>query len=112
MTEASSIGFSCASYTAARTKMRRRLAILAGLGAMLAIGGCSSTPDPENTSEVEGRDTVSNGLVISQVFGGGGNSGAPYTHDFIEIFNRGTVAISLGGKSLQYASSTQNFSST
>lgn len=28
-------------------------------------------------------------LVISQVYGGGGNSGAPYTHDFIELFNRG-----------------------
>jgi hypothetical protein len=27
-------------------------------------------------------------LVISQVYGGGGNTGAPYTHDYIEIFNR------------------------
>ncbi len=27
------------------------------------------------------------GLVISEVYGGGGNSGATYTHDFIELYN-------------------------
>ncbi len=45
-------------------------------------------------------------LRISQVYGGGGNSGAPYTHDFIEIFNSGSAPISLNGLSLQYASAT------
>jgi predicted extracellular nuclease len=45
-------------------------------------------------------------LVVSQVYGGGGNSGATHTHDFIELFNRGNVAVPLGGKSLQYASAT------
>ena len=45
-------------------------------------------------------------VVISQVYGGGGNGGATYTHDFIEIFNRGTVAQSLNGWSIQYASNT------
>ena len=45
-------------------------------------------------------------LVISQVYGGGGNSGSVYSNDFIEIFNRGNVAISLSGKSVQYASAT------
>ena len=44
-------------------------------------------------------------VVISQVYGGGGNAGAPYTHDFVELFNRGTSAISLAGWSVQYASS-------
>jgi hypothetical protein len=43
-------------------------------------------------------------LVISQVYGGGGNSGATYKNDFIEIFNRGTVAVSVSGWSVQYAS--------
>jgi len=37
------------------------------------------------------------GLVISQVFGGGGSSGAPYTHDFVELFNRCTQPVGLGG---------------
>src|SRR5918992_799274 len=45
-------------------------------------------------------------LVVSQVYGGGGNSGAPLSHDYIEIFNRGTTGVPLGGKSLQYASAT------
>ena len=45
-------------------------------------------------------------VVISQVYGGGGNSGATYTHDFIELFNRGTVAQNLAGWSVQYASAT------
>ena len=49
---------------------------------------------------------ASSGLVISQVYGGGGNSGAPFSNDFIEIFNRGTTAISLNGLSLQYTSAT------
>jgi uncharacterized protein len=44
--------------------------------------------------------------VISQVYGGGGNSGAPYTHDYVELFNRGTAAVSLSGMSIQYASAT------
>lgn len=44
-------------------------------------------------------------VVISQVYGGGGNSGATLTHDFIELFNRGASSVSLGGWSVQYASS-------
>ncbi|HEX6172308.1 MAG TPA: Ig-like domain-containing protein, partial [Chitinophagaceae bacterium] len=45
-------------------------------------------------------------VVISQVYGGGGNSGATYTNDFVEIFNRGTSPVSLNGWSVQYASAT------
>ena len=45
-------------------------------------------------------------VVISQIYGGGGNSGAIYSNDFIELYNRGTVAVSLNGWSVQYASST------
>jgi hypothetical protein len=36
-------------------------------------------------------------IVISQVYGGGGNGSAPYTHDFVELHNRGTVTVSLVG---------------
>ena len=49
---------------------------------------------------------LSGQVVISQVYGGGGNTGAPYTHDFIELFNKGTNAVDLNGWSVQYASST------
>ena len=45
-------------------------------------------------------------LVISQVYGGGGNASATYRNDFIELHNRGTAAVSLMGMSVQYASAT------
>lgn len=50
-------------------------------------------------------------VAISQVYGGGGNSGAAYNADYVELFNRGTEPVSLSGKSLQYtsASGTGNF---
>lgn len=44
------------------------------------------------------------GVVISQVYGGGGNNGAPLHNDFIELFNAGPNAANLGGWSVQYAS--------
>lgn len=44
------------------------------------------------------------GLAISQIYGGGGNTGATFTHDFVEIFNRGATAVSVNGYSVQYAS--------
>lgn len=44
-------------------------------------------------------------LVISQVYGGGGNAGATLKNDFIEIFNRGTTTVNLAGWSVQYGSS-------
>ena len=30
-------------------------------------------------------------VVVSQVFAGGGNAGAPYTNDFVELLNRGSA---------------------
>jgi hypothetical protein len=43
------------------------------------------------------------GLVISQIYGGGGGTGAPFTHDFIELHNAGNTPVTLGGKAIQYA---------
>jgi gliding motility-associated-like protein len=45
-------------------------------------------------------------VVISEVYGGGGNSGALYKNDFIELYNPDNVAINLTGWSVQYSSST------
>ena len=45
-------------------------------------------------------------IVISQVYGGGGNSGATLKNDFIEIFNRDGATVNLSGWSVQYASTT------
>ena len=45
-------------------------------------------------------------LVISQIYGGGGNTSATYRNDYVEVFNRGTGTASLAGYSVQYASAT------
>ena len=72
-----------------------------GLGVVLAailISVVGPTPATGNSAGT--------GLVISQVYGGGGNSGAPYTNDYVELFNPTAVPISLAGYSVQYASAT------
>jgi hypothetical protein len=43
-------------------------------------------------------------VVVSQIFAGGGNAGATYTNDFVELFNRGAAAVNLTGWTIQYAS--------
>ena len=43
-------------------------------------------------------------VVISQVYGGGGNSGSTFKNDFIELFNAGGTSQVLTGWSVQYAS--------
>ena len=43
-------------------------------------------------------------VVISEVYGGGGNSGAQLTNDFIELYNPTDQPISLDGWSVQYLS--------
>ncbi|WP_406831399.1 ExeM/NucH family extracellular endonuclease [Pedococcus sp. KACC 23699] len=45
------------------------------------------------------------GVVINEVYGGGGNSGATYKQDFIELVNTGTAPVKLEGWSVQYSSS-------
>ena len=55
---------------------------------------------------MQSAQAVSPDIVISQVYGGGGNTGAPYQNDFVELFNRGTTTVSLSGMSVQYASAT------
>ncbi|OQB27793.1 MAG: Endonuclease/Exonuclease/phosphatase family protein [Chloroflexi bacterium ADurb.Bin180] len=59
-------------------------------------------PRPELAGDAAAQ--LSADIVISQVYGGGGNAGAPYQRDFIELFNRGPNAVSINGWSLQYAS--------
>lgn len=51
-------------------------------------------------------------VVISEVYGGGGNAGAPYTHDFIEFFNPTAQEISLEGYSVAYLAANGNTGGT
>ncbi|MFI5755571.1 lamin tail domain-containing protein [Streptomyces sp. NPDC051569] len=48
--------------------------------------------------------TPSPDAVIAEVYGGGGNSGATLTHDFVELGNSGDAAFDLTGWSVQYLS--------
>ena len=70
----------------------------------------SDDPPDEMAADVTVSFTVASPVVvstdvkISQVYGGGGNSGATYRNDFIELFNRGDEDISVAGWSVQYAS--------
>jgi VCBS repeat-containing protein len=45
-------------------------------------------------------------VTISQLYGGGGNSGATYNHDYVELYNPHTSTFDLTGWSLQYSSAT------
>lgn len=51
-----------------------------------------------------GVSASSSGVVISQVYGGGGNAGSTFKNDFIELFNAGPSAVDVTGWSVQYAS--------
>ncbi|WP_085314591.1 lamin tail domain-containing protein [Derxia lacustris] len=53
-----------------------------------------------------GNALAAGSVAISQIYGGGGNSGATLKNDFIELRNIGSVAVSLNGWSVQYASSS------
>lgn len=93
--------------------------------ALLPAGGCTAPAASDPHGEVLDRVSSALGdggdedagvapkrgdLVISQVYGGGGEVGATYQHDFVELFNRSKSRISLNGLSLQYAGSTNDFS--
>lgn len=66
------------------------LAVLVGSGVLAVPAARSASPD----------------VVVSQVFAGGGNSGAPYANDFVELFNRGSTSMDVSGWTIQYASAT------
>jgi predicted extracellular nuclease len=48
--------------------------------------------------------TAGDRVVISEVYGAGGNSGAAYNRDYIELFNPTSAPVSLDGMSVQYRS--------
>ncbi len=62
------------------------------LSASLLAGAFGRTVDAQPASHV----------VISEIYGGGGNSGALYTHDFIELYNPTSSEIAMNGWSIQY----------
>jgi hypothetical protein len=49
-------------------------------------------------------DSASPSLVVSQVYAGGGNAGAGFANDYVELFNRGSAPVDVGSWTVQYAS--------
>src|SRR5215207_3438922 len=80
--------------SAVRPVLSRSVALAAS--AVLITGTVALTAAPAVAASPD--------VMISQVYGGGGNSGATYTNDFIELRNSGSTAVNLTGWSVQYAS--------
>jgi Lamin Tail Domain len=66
-----------------------RVLLLAILAALLSV----PTAAPASVSDV----------VVSQIYGGGGNAGATFRNDYVELFNSGSGSVDLSGWTVQYA---------
>jgi DNA/RNA endonuclease G (NUC1) len=81
------------------------------VSALVALQGCDRSPagpdeSPAVQASVQSASAARPEVVISQIYGGGGNSGAPYNRDYVELFNPGDVPVDMNGWSVQYASAT------
>ena len=83
-----------------RPRSALALAGTAALGIGLAVVPISASAAPSTT------------LLISEAYGGGGNSGAPLAKDFVELQNAGGSDASLTGWSVQYISASPGATTT
>ncbi|MDO5494763.1 MAG: ExeM/NucH family extracellular endonuclease [bacterium] len=81
--------------------MSRFLARLSAL-----VGGAALVAAPVIAAPAAIAAPDGSNVVISEVYGGGGNSGATLTHDFVELYNPTSEPIVLDGMSLDYYSAT------
>lgn len=81
----------------------RRPALLKRGAALLCAGALALAPfavlDPA------GASADGSAVVISEVYGGGGNSGAAYANDYVELYNPTGGSVDVSGMSVQYRSS-------
>lgn len=86
---------------------RSAFAAFCGMAAF-GILSCSDSPvAPRSIAPGDPSLTVTTSagpVVISQIYGAGGNSGATLKNDYVELFNPGAAAVSVGGWSVQYVS--------
>lgn len=83
---------------ARRRRLASALVLVALAGSEFALASTPARANPAGT-----------GLVISEVYGGGGVAGAPYNADFVELFNPTSQAISLNGLALHYRTATNAY---
>jgi predicted extracellular nuclease len=79
------------------TRFRARLAVVSS-AALVVSGGALLAPASANTSGT--------GLVISEVYGAGGNSGALRNADYVELYNPTDGAISVADDYIHYRSAS------
>lgn len=79
------------------SRTRQRLAAVLGLG--LAATSLQLFSSPAAVA-------ASNGIVISEFYGNGGNASAVRNADFVELYNPTATPIDLAGTSVQYRSAT------
>jgi predicted extracellular nuclease len=80
--------------------MRHRLSGLLATSLFLACSGATAAA------------ALTSHVVISQIYGAGGNSGATYANDFIVLYNPTAAPVSLTGWAVGYSSATGNFTQT
>ena len=91
----------------------RTLALPGICGAVLLLeAGCTprraSEEAPTGASSEQPLNAAT-GLVISQVYGGTGGTGALFNRDFVELFNRSQAPVSLAGLQIHFAGSVGDF---
>ncbi len=95
-----------------QTPIAFRSAHLLAAAAAVALGACGDASLQPAANEEALAAPVAAALrlnapvVISQLYGGGGNASAPFTNDFVELFNRSDAPVDVTGWSVQYASAT------
>ncbi len=66
---------------------------------------------PAREAHAQAANGVTSDLVISQIYTRGGEPGATFQNDYVELFNRGTNAVSINGYSLQLTTTNGNITS-
>jgi 5'-nucleotidase len=80
--------------------------LVGALGIGLPLTGLSLLASPAQANK------AGTGVVISEVYGGGGNSGSTWRYDFVELYNPTDAPISVEGWTLQARSATNTSTAT
>ena len=80
--------------------------ILSSFMTLTMIVGLITVPVKEVKAE------KASGVVISEVYGGGGNGGSKYKNDFIELYNPTDADINIDGWKIEYAAKAGSFAGT
>ena len=87
-----------------RSRSRVLLAAIAAAGTIAALALAPTANATPSSS--------ASGVVVQEVYGGGGNSGATLKNDYIELHNDGSTAVDLGSWSVQYISAAPGATTT